>query len=1057
MAATINIGDPVLEIPGIIDADHEERLVAALSAMPRLKQVVIHGVPPGTLRLAGSLRASRPQLRVVFVFHGAPSNTFHVPAESDLLHEVMGAVQRGDVYKVGWVKNGLAPLMGGMIGHPGASETVWNFPGLPILIPDGRYSERDAAGRKHIGVLGVGVLMKNIVSQVLAACMLPNVVVHVTEIPGAAYLERCASPVVGHGFMDKPVFLHVLSKMDVVMYASISECMPMVVMEGLALGVPVITSPTSLVYAADPELEAALVVPYYDNPSVLQAYVLKALARRDELARRGRALLDWLHARAGLSWASFLERHVPQRRISAAAAAAASSESAARFGEVQGNQDGQLQPVSVEVLDWRAAADIIPAELPYLPYLPEAASSSAGGAAARARPLPLQQRQQLGVGAGGGQGQGQRQGSGSTGSGGSSAAGTGSGSGSGQQLHVAMLTYELAPLTPGGAGVVIAALVLELLSVGHAVTVLAYMGCNEAAAWARDARQQAAAELSAAHAQTGAEIPPSDVPLRVVCVPKLLADEPRARAELASMKRLDNNLWLVRAREFAVASRLLYEEAPFHVLEAFDYAGIAFELLRDRVRRSSTREAATAAAALSDVSTVAVVQSPGSLLYDYCDASASGGGHGPSFPSRSGRSAYIPGHVTIAVRAHGTLQLIDQAEGAVAAMAKRKASGASAVLSVVGGGSGGGSGSSSGSSSAGSSSLAVHTSLGLEGFAPTHEDAFAPSDPQKALMYRMEQFALAAADVVLAQSEAMRETYVRAYGLRMHADRVVLAPPPMRRILFPLDELRRRSADALRQGGQLKGASSDGKRRLPLLLVYGKLQAIKGTVAVVEALAEVARMHSRSVPSFRVAFVGVDMPAHTGSGGTMGAWVREKLGPLVASATGHEADEEAASGASGPLAGVEILPPVPRDGVPAFLEDLIQEQALVAAVLASEFETFSMAIHELAFVGVPIIASSIPAYDAVGPRAPFRFVAGNATQLAHAIKRALTDVPARMRAAALPPLAYPDAMAPYATMYRDNEVDRDVDLRHNRYLHLQIVDASARLACEAAALSGVEW
>lgn len=968
LAATINIGDPVLEIPGVVDADHEERLVAALTAMPRLKQVVVHGVPPGTLRLAASLRAARPQLRVVFVFHGAPSNTFHVPAESDLLHDVMDAVQRGDVYKVGWVKNGLAALMGGMIGRPGASQTVWNFPGLPILIPDGRYSERDAAGRQHIGVLGVGVLMKNIVSQVLAACMLPNVVVHVTEIPGAAYLQRCASPVVAHGFMDKPVFLHVLSRMDVVMYASISECMPMVVMEGLALGVPVITSPTSLVYAADPELESALVVPYYDNPSVLQAYLLKALARRDELARRGRALLDWLHARAGLSWASFLERHAP-----ADGAAPATGSVAARFGPAA-DADSPPTPVSVEVLDWRSAAGIIPKELPYLPYLPDA------GAAVSPPPIGSKDKPSAG------------------------------------QLHVAVLTYELAPVTPGGAGVVIAALVLELLSAGHAVTVLAYMGCADAAGWAQGAREQAAAELSAGHAQTGAEIPPSDVPLRVVCVPKVLAEDPRARAELSSMVRFDYNLWLVRSREFAVAARLLYEESPFHVLEAFDYAGIAFELLRDRVRRLSSQEAAAA-----DPAALPVVESPGSLLYDYCDVA-----NGRGARAARGRGAYLPLHVTIAVRAHGTLQLIDQAEGAVAASYKRKAKAANAGVSVIGGG------------------VASASSAGLDGLAVSFEDAFAPQDPQKVLMYRMEQFALAAADVVLAQSEAMRELYVRAYGLRLHEDRVVLAPPPMRRILAPLDELRKRSADALRQGGLLKGASSSGEQRLPLLLVYGKLQAIKGTVAVVEALAQVARMRSRSLPSFRVAFVGLDMPAHVGTG-MMSTWVRETLGPLVA---------EDESAASGPLAGFDIVPPVPRDDVPAFLEGLIHEQALVAAILASELETFSMAIHELAYVGVPIIASSIPAYDAVGPRAPFRFMAGNSTQLAQAIRRALTDMSARMRAAALPPLPYPDAMQPYASMYRE-QADAQ-SRRHHRYLHLQVVDAAARLACEAAALSGAE-
>ena len=166
---------------------------------------------------------------------------------------------------------------------------------------------------------------RNILTQVLAACMLPGVVVHVLKMPTPAYLARCASPVEVHGFLPHTAFTHLLGCMDVNLYISVSECMPMVVLESLAVGVPCPTSPTSLVYAADAELEDTLVVVHYDNPAAIQAALLSVLPRRDALATRGRAMLDWLHTRAAQAWDAFLvdEREAGDGAVDAPAFCAA--------------------------------------------------------------------------------------------------------------------------------------------------------------------------------------------------------------------------------------------------------------------------------------------------------------------------------------------------------------------------------------------------------------------------------------------------------------------------------------------------------------------------------------------------------------------------------------------------------------------------------------------------------------------------------------------------------------------------------------------------------------
>ena len=311
------------------------------------------------------------------------------------------------------------------------------------------------------------------------------------------------------------------------------------------------------------------------------------------------------------------------------------------------------------------------------------------------------------------------------------------------------------------------------------------------------------------------------------------------------------------------------------------------------------------------------------------------------------------------------------------------------------------------------------------------------------------------------------------------------------------------------------------------MLVYGKMQLIKGTHTVIDALALLASGHEpadeepqatpdgsvdsgsskppqprprslapspprrrlgqavhiaarSSTPRFSVMFVGLDTPSPRHGGRKLSECIRAELELLV--------DPDGVG--RGPLAGVEVLPPVPRDDVPDFLARLATQRRLAGAVLASEFETYSMAIHELAFLGIPIVASDIPAYDAVGSRhAPFRFRSGNATALAAAL-HGLLEADEALRAAGpvaqlLPPLQYDDPIAPYvqlaavAVARRERQQQAAAAIGAGppdepgngggggptpvaaagggmlglAPLQLQLVDAAVRRACEAAHLT----
>jgi glycosyltransferase involved in cell wall biosynthesis len=331
--------------------------------------------------------------------------------------------------------------------------------------------------------------------------------------------------------------------------------------------------------------------------------------------------------------------------------------------------------------------------------------------------------------------------------------------------------------------------------------------------------------------------------------------------------------------------------------------------------------------------------------------------------AEDGAPAHLPPAVPILVRAHGTIQLIDRAEAAAG-----------------GGGAGGG-----------------------------------RVDPRDALVYRMEQYCLAAADGVLAQSPAMAAYYARAY--RLPARQVLLAPPPMARILAPFAAVR---------AGPAAAAAAVELPQPPLFLVLGKLQRVKGTETVAAAL---ALLHARRPEAdFRAEFIGGD--AHC---------------------TVHQQRTSACVAAALPPAlrpRVTLAGEKPRSALPALLADAIARGA-VAAVAASSFETFCMAAHEAAAAGLPLIAADIPALSdaALAPLAVARFRSGNASDLARQLERALDAHAAAAAVAtargALPP-AYDRHGGPLDVYARARARVADAD-------ELLLADQAVGAACDAAA------
>lgn len=322
----------------------------------------------------------------------------------------------------------------------------------------------------------------------------------------------------------------------------------------------------------------------------------------------------------------------------------------------------------------------------------------------------------------------------------------------------------------------------------------------------------------------------------------------------------------------------------------------------------------------------------------------------------------LPRDVSIVVRHHATMEEIEQAEGQ-AAVAEEEADGKAA-------------------------------GAGKEGAGEV------PWPRELALLFAMERFAMAAADVVLEQSRSgmryLRRAYRRYPTEAGSSSSIVYAPPPMSASLEALlagsEQLAPATADRLAH--LLPGATPGGSSATPpLFLVFGKLQPIKGVTIIARAIERLCAAASASeapraaVPRFL--FVGRDLP-HPSSGEMMSRILHRACMPCDC---------------------ITVLPALPRAQLPALVK-LLQPRA---AIIASLFESYNMVAHEMTALRLPLVLADLyPFRDFWGPGDAFFFEPGDASSLQQALERATSHHRAvAERVAQRPEIDYADASTAY--------------------------------------------
>jgi glycosyltransferase involved in cell wall biosynthesis len=322
-----------------------------------------------------------------------------------------------------------------------------------------------------------------------------------------------------------------------------------------------------------------------------------------------------------------------------------------------------------------------------------------------------------------------------------------------------------------------------------------------------------------------------------------------------------NNIFVMKSEQWQQAIHALYQQSKFDMIEFHEYAGVAFNTIESKL-----------------------------------------------FCKELKQSLCLPSSVKIVVRAHGSLELIDLAEGVSAAV-----------------------------------------------------------NPERSAMHIMERSTMRLADAFILQSKSMMKLYNEAYDLNSAVIHQTIIHPPMNTILGGLSRVQINS-----------GAKS--------VLIYGKLQKVKGSDTVVKAIVGFLSLHPYYEGDF--VFTGLDMIIDGNS-------VKAELQKLIPDRHRNKISFES---------------PIPRNELPSY----ILKRNFKVAVFGSTFETFSMATHELCRVGLPLIISNISAYqDFFNTENAILFEPSNVDSLIDALERVLLGDTVKF----CPQLQYTNTAVEYQILY----------------------------------------
>jgi glycosyltransferase involved in cell wall biosynthesis len=223
---------------------------------------IADGFYRGYAELLRLIRKQIPYAGIFYVHHGSFFQMLEDHSLPTLLAKVSRLQQEGVIDRVGFCKAGMAEVFERLgvpafevlnrVPHENVSpQSKWKTP-ASVFIPVGAQ------------------LRKNPHTQLLGALLCPDVdKIHLTCDLDLRYLPRSALKRVAlkvHRNLDREATRRLMRQSNVVLYATISECAPMVPLESLALGVPCLTGDNHGLFDDYPALAQQLLISRADDP-----------------------------------------------------------------------------------------------------------------------------------------------------------------------------------------------------------------------------------------------------------------------------------------------------------------------------------------------------------------------------------------------------------------------------------------------------------------------------------------------------------------------------------------------------------------------------------------------------------------------------------------------------------------------------------------------------------------------------------------------------------------------------------------------------------------------
>jgi len=101
-------------------------------------------------------------------------------------------------------------------------------------------------------------------------------------------------------------FMVLLGSVDLNLYVSLAECLPLTPMESYRLGVPCLMSQTSVLFRSDRQLWEATTVGELDNPAAIASAATNLMSVRDEMVVAANRWLDEWDVTAAAVWTQFV-------------------------------------------------------------------------------------------------------------------------------------------------------------------------------------------------------------------------------------------------------------------------------------------------------------------------------------------------------------------------------------------------------------------------------------------------------------------------------------------------------------------------------------------------------------------------------------------------------------------------------------------------------------------------------------------------------------------------------------------------------------------------------